>query len=76
MPLGWRIAADLEAREVPLKRDTLAAEIRNAGQTASSERVGALLDRLKSEAPTDPTTANPTGTDTTVTVTADGSEAR
>jgi Protein of unknown function (DUF2637) len=76
MPLGWRIAADLEARDVPLKRDTLAAEIRNAGQTASSERVGALLDRLKSEAPTDPTTANPTSTDTTVTVTADGSEAR
>ncbi|WP_433474176.1 DUF2637 domain-containing protein [Spirillospora sp. CA-142024] len=74
MPLGWRIAADLEARDVPLKRDVLAAEIRKTGQTVSSERVGALLDRLKSEAPTDPTSVN--ATDTAVSAAAEGSDAR
>lgn len=74
MPLGWRIAADLEARDVPLKRDSLAAEIRKTGQKVSSERVGALLDRLKSEAPTDPTPVN--ATDTAVSAAAEGSDAR
>lgn len=74
MPLGWRIAADLEARDVPLKRDALAAEIRKTGQTVSSERVGALLDRLKSEAPTDPTPVS--ATDTAVSAAAEGSDAR
>jgi hypothetical protein len=59
MPLGWRITADLETRGLPLKRDTLAAELRNAGQPVGSERVGALLARLKTEAPTDPTTDTP-----------------
>jgi hypothetical protein len=34
---------------MPLKRDTLAAELRAAGHKAGSERVGALLARLKTE---------------------------
>ncbi|MEU4827125.1 DUF2637 domain-containing protein [Actinomadura sp. NPDC023710] len=54
MPLGWRIAADLDATDEPLTRNTLAARLRAAGQTAGNARVGALLARLKTEAPTDP----------------------
>ncbi|MUN35478.1 DUF2637 domain-containing protein [Actinomadura litoris] len=54
MPLGWRIVADLAAGE-PLTRNTLAARLRAAGQTAGNARVGALLARLKTEAPTAPT---------------------
>ncbi|QXJ22521.1 DUF2637 domain-containing protein [Actinomadura graeca] len=61
MPLGWRIAADLGARDVALTRDTLAAQLREAGQSAGNARVGALLARLKTEAPTDPATV-PAGT--------------
>jgi hypothetical protein len=54
MPLGWQIAADLEGRGEPLTRDTLAAALRAAGHAAGNERVGALLARLKTEAPADP----------------------
>ncbi|WP_412516478.1 DUF2637 domain-containing protein [Actinomadura madurae] len=53
MPLGWRIAADLAAAGEPLTRNSLAARLRAAGQTAGNARVGALLARLKTEAPTD-----------------------
>jgi len=53
MPLGWRIAADLDTRGQPLTRDTLAAALRAAGHGAGNERVGALLARLKTEAPAD-----------------------
>ncbi|MEU9872216.1 DUF2637 domain-containing protein [Actinomadura sp. NPDC048021] len=60
MPLGWRIAADLDAADEPLTRNTLAARLRAAGQTAGNARVGALLARLKTEAPTDsPPAATP-----------------
>jgi len=54
MPLGWQVAADLEGRGEPLTRDTLAAALRAAGHPAGNERVGALLARLKTEAPADP----------------------
>lgn len=49
MPTGRRIAAVLDERGVPLTRDTLAAELREAGATAGNDRVGALLARLKTE---------------------------
>ncbi|MFI0448223.1 DUF2637 domain-containing protein [Actinomadura sp. 6N118] len=55
MPLGWRIAADLAKQGQALTRDALRAELRKAGSGAGNERVGALLARLKTEAPTDPT---------------------
>ena len=55
MPLGWRIAADLESRGVPLSRDNLAAALREADQAVSNARASALLARLKTEAPTEPT---------------------
>ncbi|MFC9971835.1 DUF2637 domain-containing protein [Spirillospora sp. NPDC127200] len=58
MPLGWRITADLDAKGVPLTRDTLATQLREAGQPAGNARVGALLTRLKTEAPADPITAD------------------
>lgn len=51
MPLGWRIAADLERRGQPLTRDALAAGLHEADQTASNARLGALLNRLKAETP-------------------------
>jgi hypothetical protein len=54
MPLGWRISADLTGHGVPLTRDSLAAALRDAGQTAGNARVGALLTRLRTEAPADP----------------------
>ncbi|MEU5880876.1 DUF2637 domain-containing protein [Spirillospora sp. NPDC047279] len=53
MPLGWRIAADLGEQGQALTRDALAAELRKAGSPVGNERVGALLSRLKTEAPTD-----------------------
>ncbi|CNF02089.1 Protein of uncharacterised function (DUF2637) [Mycobacterium tuberculosis] len=56
MPLGWRIAADLAAAGEPLTRNSLAARLRAAGQTAGNARVGALLARLKTEAPADTAT--------------------
>ncbi|MEW2357895.1 DUF2637 domain-containing protein [Spirillospora sp. NPDC029432] len=55
MPLGWRIASDLSAQGQALTRDALAAELRKAGSPSGNERVGALLGRLRTEAPTDPT---------------------
>ncbi|XVQ10914.1 DUF2637 domain-containing protein [Spirillospora sp. CA-255316] len=58
MPLGWRIAAELEARSLPLNRDTLAAALREADQSVSNQRAGVLLARLKAEAPADPTSKN------------------
>ena len=64
MPLGWRIAADLDAAGEPLTRNSLAARLREAGQTAGNARVGALLARLKTETPTDtPTNAAPAAED-------------
>jgi hypothetical protein len=54
MPLGWRIAADLARRDVPLTRDSLAAALRDAGQPAGNARVGALLTRLRTEPPAGP----------------------
>ncbi|WP_433474758.1 DUF2637 domain-containing protein [Spirillospora sp. CA-142024] len=55
MPLGWRIAADLESRGVALSRDNVAAALREADQAVSNARASALLARLKTEAPTEPT---------------------
>ncbi|MCO5987089.1 DUF2637 domain-containing protein [Actinoallomurus spadix] len=49
MPTGRRIAAELDERGVALTRDSFAAALREAGQTAGNERVGALLARLKAE---------------------------
>jgi hypothetical protein len=53
MPLGWQVAAELAASGRPLTRDTLAAGLRAGGRPAGNARVGALLARLKSEAPAD-----------------------
>lgn len=72
MPLGWQICADLAARHVPLTRDSLAAALREAGQTAGNARVGALLTRLRTEAPADPGPASPSGPGTLTPVPADG----
>jgi hypothetical protein len=55
MPLGWQVTADLTARGEALTRDSLAAGLRAAGHPAGNARVGALLARLKTEAPADPT---------------------
>ncbi|MFC4906609.1 hypothetical protein [Actinomadura gamaensis] len=65
IPLGQQIAAELAARGEPLTRDSLAAQLRQAGHTAGNARVGALLTHLKSNpapadsaaSPSDPTTA-------------------
>jgi hypothetical protein len=54
MPVGWQIAADHEARGVRLTRDRLREAIRQTGQSISTDRAGALLARLRTEAPTDP----------------------
>ncbi|WP_051467292.1 DUF2637 domain-containing protein [Actinomadura oligospora] len=56
LPLGWRIVADLDAKGEALTRDTLAAQLRDAGQPAGNARVGALLTRLKTETPAEPST--------------------
>ncbi|HEX4813518.1 MAG TPA: hypothetical protein VFV66_12290, partial [Nonomuraea sp.] len=52
MPLGWRIAADLETQNLQLTRDRLLAAVRETGQSLSTERASALLARLKTEEPT------------------------
>lgn len=49
METGRRIAATADDRGEVLTRDTLAAALRQAGQTAGNDRVGALLTRLKNE---------------------------
>ncbi|MGI5225724.1 DUF2637 domain-containing protein [Actinoallomurus sp. CA-142502] len=49
METGRRIAADADEHGTPLTRDTLAAALREAGQSAGNERVGALLNRLKND---------------------------
>jgi hypothetical protein len=54
MPLAWQASADLAARGLPLTRDSLAVALREAGRPAGNARVGALLARLKTEAPADP----------------------
>jgi hypothetical protein len=54
MPLGWQVTADLAARGEPLTRDVLAAALRAAGHPAGNARVGALLTRLRTEAPAAP----------------------
>ncbi|MFB4302640.1 DUF2637 domain-containing protein [Actinomadura sp. NTSP31] len=74
MPLGWSIAADLAAAGEPLTRNSLAARLRAAGQTAGNARVGALLARLKTEAPADPT-ANPAAEDIAAAPSAEGENA-
>jgi hypothetical protein len=61
MPLGWQIAADLDQQGTPLTRDTLAAALRERGQSAGNARVGALLARLKTDTP--PRHDTTTGTD-------------
>ncbi|HUR02503.1 MAG TPA: DUF2637 domain-containing protein [Nonomuraea sp.] len=53
MPLGWQIAADHETRGVALTRDRLRDAIRQTGQSLSTDRAGALLSRLRTEAPTE-----------------------
>ncbi|MEV0387898.1 DUF2637 domain-containing protein [Nonomuraea sp. NPDC050643] len=56
MPLGWRIAADLKTKDLPLTRDRLLSAVRETGQSLSTERASALLTRLKTEEPaTEPT---------------------
>ena len=72
MPLGWRIAAELEARGLPLNRDTLAAALREADQSVSNQRAGVLLARLKAAAPADLTSKNAAR----VTRTPEGDDAR
>ncbi|MEV5747164.1 DUF2637 domain-containing protein [Actinoallomurus sp. NPDC052308] len=49
MATGRRIAAEAGERGEVLTRDTLAAALRQAGQTAGNNRVGALLARLKTD---------------------------
>lgn len=50
MPVGRAVAATLANDGVELTRDTLAAGLRAAGESASNVRVGALLTALKREA--------------------------
>ncbi|MEV4248735.1 hypothetical protein AB0J63_35635 [Streptosporangium canum] len=54
MPLGWRIAADHEARGIPLTRDRLKDAVRQTGQSISTDRAGRLLARLRTDPPADP----------------------
>ncbi|TMR89076.1 DUF2637 domain-containing protein [Nonomuraea basaltis] len=57
MPLGWQIAADLETKGEQLTRDRLREAIRQTGQSISTDRAGALLTRLRTEAPAEQHTA-------------------
>lgn len=59
MPLGWRIAADHEARGVRLTRDRLREAVRQTGQSISTDRAGRLLTRLRTEPPADPASTGP-----------------
>jgi hypothetical protein len=59
MPMGWQIAADLDTAGLSITRDRLQAAMRDAGQPISNGRAGALVARLKTEAPAHPT-ENPT----------------
>ncbi|MFI6485566.1 hypothetical protein ACIBH1_47210 [Nonomuraea sp. NPDC050663] len=56
MPVGWQIAAELDREGVPLTRERLKEAIKQTGQSISTDRAGALLARLKAEAPTGPDT--------------------
>ncbi|SEN11622.1 DUF2637 domain-containing protein [Nonomuraea pusilla] len=49
VPLGRRVAADLEAQGEPLTRDRLRDAIRSHGRSISTDRAGALLAQLKAE---------------------------
>jgi hypothetical protein len=49
MPLGREIAADHEARGIPLTRDRLRDAVRRTGRSISTDRAGALLARLRTE---------------------------
>lgn len=49
LPLGRRIAADLARQGKSLTRDGLRDAIRNTGQSISTDRAGALLDRLRTK---------------------------
>ncbi|WP_181448914.1 DUF2637 domain-containing protein [Nonomuraea aridisoli] len=51
MALGWQIAADHETRNIALTRDRLRDAIRQTGRSVSTDRAGALLSRLRTEAP-------------------------
>ncbi|NRQ39499.1 DUF2637 domain-containing protein [Nonomuraea sp. NN258] len=51
IPLGRRVAADLQAQGEPLTRDRLRDAIRSQGQSISTDRAGALLAHLKTEGP-------------------------
>ena len=64
MPLGWRIAAELTAAGRPLTRDALRDALKDAGASASNHRAGALLARLRTEAPADPAETPETETPT------------
>ncbi|MCP2336976.1 hypothetical protein [Actinomadura rupiterrae] len=74
LPLGRRIAADLAARGEALTRDTLAAQLRQAGHTAGNARVGALLTHLKTDAPA-PSTADPNASPSETTTATEGQAA-
>ncbi|NJP98667.1 DUF2637 domain-containing protein [Nonomuraea sp. FMUSA5-5] len=50
MPLGWQVAADHDARGVTLTRDRLRDAVRQTGRSISTDRAGALLARLRTEA--------------------------
>ncbi|MER6171390.1 hypothetical protein [Streptosporangium sp. NPDC001681] len=51
MPLGLRIAGELEKSSVRLTRDNLRAAVQATGQPISNDRTGLLLKRLRAEAP-------------------------
>jgi len=65
MPLGRRIAAELDADGRALTRDSLAAGLRAAGHTAGNARAGALLTRLRTEPRSDQPTTDDSSADTT-----------
>ncbi|WP_147268061.1 DUF2637 domain-containing protein [Spongiactinospora rosea] len=49
IPVGRRVAADLNARGLPLTRDRLRAAVRQSGRSISTDRAGALLAQLRAE---------------------------
>ncbi|WP_440063742.1 hypothetical protein [Streptosporangium sp. OZ121] len=51
MPLGLRVADELAKNSVRLTRDNLRAAVQATGQPISNDRTGALLKRLRAEAP-------------------------
>ncbi|MFI0424587.1 DUF2637 domain-containing protein [Spongiactinospora sp. 9N601] len=49
IPVGRRVAADLNARGLPLTRDRPRAAVRQSGRSISTDRAGVLLARLRAE---------------------------